>query len=1339
MTKIAVFRQPSADLSPNTLYTLTVTPGAITDINGNPLINNSSTLPLTFTSPSLDIEPPKLTFSFPLDNQTHIAVNATFSLEFAMDQIQLGDGVIELHKLSDQSVVESFTRGIGSEGGSTSINLKNRGSVLEINPSADLLPGTQYYLTIGSNAILDLNSNALASISDLHALNFKTATDPLAAYSTQAFNPIFSYDEPASDEMPTTGEDSATTTTTTPDVTLNQNPSDNVGFSPAQQMPSSTTLAPETNSITVTPTRLPPASFVNDNQSFSDLINLDFHEAIQLGSGEVQLRNLSDNSLVESFNNGVGHLGGSLNIINSILTINPLHPLNPDSFYALTFSEHVVKTLAGDDIPALNEFTANFKTGIIDNQGPILISNYPRYSALPTNWGEFFLTFEFNENIMRGNGVIELHNSADQSVVASFNWYQVEVSNNLLKLRLPQKLPADTQYYLTFSNDAIIDPAGNQFNWTPEPRLLSFTTPPVDRAGPELLSLELQNQAYSQPRTVKLTFNEPIILGKGEISLHMASDGQTIETLTYGGGSSSQGTSVSETTLFVSSVTNLQPNTQYYVSFTDQSVLDQNGNTLAIPSDSNKFSFTTPDLDRQHPFFERIWDDGVVDELGLTNLLIKFNEPVRLADGEIVLHQADGSVVETFRHGIGSAGGYISSVWAAPLLFTAVSLINGASYYVTLAADAVTDLSGNAFSGVSDPSITRFVHYTDYYSRVSQSELSMFSTIDNSIAVPANQDISLQFSHPMKLGNGVIVLHNADDGSVVETFTQGEGSNGGKVLVNNDQITLDPGKTLELATEFYITIEAGALLDTDNQVFTGFNDATSLNFFTAGPDLTPPQLSAATPSNYSQDVDLKTSIRLYFNDEVQLGNGVIELHKASDGSLVEAFQKGLGSFADNTIPFYPILTLDPVADLAPGTQYYLTIANNAVFDKAGNAFAGFLSPTALSFETQSIEQLSPRLYSVGPVSFDAPNDIWLSFSPNIQLGTGIIELHKFSDGSLIESFKQGVGSLGGTATINHDSYIDRVVSLKPFGELLPNTRYYLTITEDAIISPYGYHFLDSSEQKTFEFTTFQAGPYPMPGISVIDNLVSGNLQLTFSEKIQPGKGNIVLHRLADDSVVETFNYDTNTKNSLQIVDNKLVINPSSDLVANHGYYLTLEIGALTDNESNPSIATIAGDYWNFKAPPLDLTPPTMSAMFPKDNQTHIAVDANLSLLFSESISLGQGAINLYKSSDHHLVESFTRGISSDGGTLKITQLNTYASNFSTDNGVISAARLPVQNGYLQINPHAALEANTEYYLTIDQTAVYDLSGNAFEGFADQNTLNFITAADPGSVYSFSDK
>ena len=108
---------------------------------------------------------PVLVSTSPADNSTSLAtaVGNDLTMTFSED-IQKGTGTIELFK-ADGTLVESFDA-------ASSTALTWSGSTLTINPTANLLGGTSYYVKVGPTAVRDLTGTHFAGISDATTFNF---------------------------------------------------------------------------------------------------------------------------------------------------------------------------------------------------------------------------------------------------------------------------------------------------------------------------------------------------------------------------------------------------------------------------------------------------------------------------------------------------------------------------------------------------------------------------------------------------------------------------------------------------------------------------------------------------------------------------------------------------------------------------------------------------------------------------------------------------------------------------------------------------------------------------------------------------------------------------------------------------------------------------------------------------------------------------------------------------------------------------------------------------------------------------------------------------------------
>lgn len=116
----------------------------------------------------------------------------------------------------------------------------------------------------------------------------------------------------------------------------------------------------------------------------------------------------------------------------------------------------------------------------------------------------------------------------------------------------------------------------------------------------------------------------------------------------------------------------------------------------------------------------------------------------------------------------------------------------------------------------------------------------------------------------------------------------------------------------------------------------------------------------------------------------------------------------------------------------------------------------------------------------------------------------------------------------------------------------------------------------------------------------------------------------------------------------------------------------------------------------------DTSPPVLLTRTPANNASGLPGSVTLALEFNETVAAGTGSIELRRSSDGSLVESF------DAATSQ---------------------RVTFNSGRATIQPSAALPAG-QYYVLIPAGAIRDSSGNGFTGFTTNTAWRFTVTAPP---------
>lgn len=101
---------------------------------------------------------------------------------------------------------------------------------------------------------------------------------------------------------------------------------------------------------------------------------------------------------------------------------------------------------------------------------------------------------------------------------------------------------------------------------------------------------------------------------------------------------------------------------------------------------------------------------------------------------------------------------------------------------------------------------------------------------DNSIGIPLNTNLQIQFNKQVKAGTGNITIVGGTSPVVIPIT----GGVTGTVTFSGNTVTINPTADLEGNTNYHILIDAGAILDfaTPPNAFAGISDATTWNFST---------------------------------------------------------------------------------------------------------------------------------------------------------------------------------------------------------------------------------------------------------------------------------------------------------------------------------------------------------------------------------------------------------------------------------------------------------------------------------------------------------------------------
>ena len=242
------------------------------------------------------------------------------------------------------------------------------------------------------------------------------------------------------------------------------------------------------------------------------------------------------------------------------------------------------------------------------------------------------------------------------------------------------------------------------------------------------------------------------------------------------------------------------------------------------------------------------------------------------------------------------------------------------------------------------------------------------------------------------------------------------------------------------------------------------------------PASAPPEITSISPAAGALAVPPDGNLVATFSEAVVAGSGNIQLWQSGGTSPLESFNVATSpqiTFSGST------LTIDPSANLAANTFYYVLIASTAVVDTSGvKAFAGITSPSTWSFSTGNTPPLVPTFSPTDDAFGVALNaNLVATFSETIQKGTGNITIRR-TDGTVFETLNvtsSAVTLSGGKVTIN------------PVNNFVAGAGYYVLIEPTALRNTSSLYYVGISDPTVWNFTA-------LPDLATVDGRLTRMMQ-----------------------------------------------------------------------------------------------------------------------------------------------------------------------------------------------------------------------------------------------------
>ncbi len=331
-------------------------------------------------------------------------------------------------------------------------------------------------------------------------------------------------------------------------------------------------------------------------------------------------------------------------------------------------------------------------------------------------------------------------------------------------------------------------------------------------------------------------------------------------------------------------------------------------------------------------------DDAINVSRGITEITIEFDEPVVQGDGVFAyLRDSSGAMID---EPLGYEYAVVSNESGVLTLRVDETLTYGESYYITIPEGYVRDLSGNDFAGITTTTDWNFtIEPNDGVAPILQS----VTPANGATEIDPLADLVLTFNEAVGFESGTLKIYRKSDDQLIDTIdVAGTPSSGNGTTT----LTLDRIETnLDYNTEYYVLVDSGALRDLTGTDFPGVADSSVWEFTT----FSSPQVTGLSPANGATGVDPTANLVMTFNKPSGASSGTIRIYRSSDNTLIEEIDVAGGP--QITGNGTSTITINPLSDLAAGTEYYVQIDGTAIRANQGPYFAGISDTITWTFST----------------------------------------------------------------------------------------------------------------------------------------------------------------------------------------------------------------------------------------------------------------------------------------------------------------------------------------------------------------------------------------------------
>ncbi|NOU96127.1 hypothetical protein GC093_23295 [Paenibacillus sp. LMG 31456] len=355
------------------------------------------------------------------------------------------------------------------------------------------------------------------------------------------------------------------------------------------------------------------------------------------------------------------------------------------------------------------------------------------------------------------------------------------------------------------------------------------------------------------------------------------------------------------------------------------------------------------------------------------------------------------------------------------------------------------------------------------------------------------------------------------------------------------------------------------------------------------------------------------------------------------------------------------------------------------------------------YGTETTPPVSTKLFpQIGATNVNPDTNLEMTFSEVVKPSY---------DNKNLKIRKWDTDEIVATIPLVQAKFAPKKVTVNPPNDLDYNTRYYVELETGSLLdlndNPYA-----GMAAKTWHFTT-GADVYPptltsfTPAKGATNVPQKPTLTMNFSESVVGAAGkNIEIRKFSNGELAEQI--PATDLQRVEISGSTVLVKPSSTLLQETNFYVTVESGAFKDKAGNAYAGLTDKNSWNFYTM-KDVYPPLAASFTPEKGATDAPLDFKLKLKFDENVKAATkpgvyGVVQLYEETavGSALLEEF--------------YVNTPSQVSITGDTAVMVPTKPIKN-------------NTNYNVKVSTNAFQDNYGNLFAGIHDSITWTFKTVKD----------